>query len=358
MSQPRWAHLLVAACAFLASASARAGSCPTLGNVPWSGCPSPDVDSCCPAGWSCDDGLGQPTCLGPLLSCDVAPFTCGASAGCCPRQSVEPAACADETCRIASVPAASDQCSAGVGLPAPCSACLQDSCCSQRSLCRSAPDCPAAVGCALACTNDACREACLEADSSSFAAAFVECVGGTTCEPTCLPTSGSGGSSGTGGASGKGGSSGTGGSFAVGGGSGKSGSSGIGGSGGKSGASGAAGKSGSGGSGGSVFPVGGSGGAATFVGGGGTGGTSTAGRAGSAGSVGVGGAGLAGRAAPRDPDDGRNEYFELDQLKQEQLGDAENASFCSLSVPGGASGFCVWGIVLGGAALLRRRARR
>jgi len=130
---------------------------------------------------------------------------------------------------------------------------------------------------------------------------------------------------------------------------------GAGGTGGTGGASGAAGKGGTGGSGGTAGKggaTGGSGGASGAAGGsGGAGGAAAKGGSGPGGT-----GGTAGAAAP-DPDDGRNEYFELDQLQQEQLGDAESVSACSHAGSRGRAAAWLALPLLAGLFGWRRRSR-
>jgi hypothetical protein len=97
--------------------------------------------------------------------------------------------------------------------------------------------------------------------------------------------------------------------------------------------------------------------------------TCTAGTGGSAGSAGSGGTGgnsgqsaatpaEGGTTATPDPDDGRNEYFELGQLRQEGLGEAESAPACTMSTA--ETRAAAWLVPLGLALALhaRRRSKR
>lgn len=125
--------------------------------------------------------------------------------------------------------------------------------------------------------------------------------------------------------------------------SGKAGSSGVSGSSGKAGSS-AGGKAGSGGS---AAKAGGAGVAGFTASGGSVPSSPLGGGAGSTSTTGAAGA--------VNPDDGRNEYFELDQLAQEGLGDAESAPLCAVAFGGG--GGVGWLVPLGLALALRRRSR-
>ncbi|MCC6648333.1 MAG: hypothetical protein IT374_22535 [Polyangiaceae bacterium] len=130
------------------------------------------------------------------------------------------------------------------------------------------------------------------------------------------------------------------------------------GGGGSGGSSGAAGKAGAAGK-------SGAGGAAGKAGASGKGGSGGAGQAGSGGAAAKSGSGSppgaagappgAGGAAGGNPDDGRNQYFELEQLKHEGLGDAEAAPACS--VRGTDARAFGWLAPLGLALAWRRRAR-
>lgn len=131
---------------------------------------------------------------------------------------------------------------------------------------------------------------------------------------------------------------------------------GAGGAGGAGGTGGASGKGGTGGGG-----TGGSGGTAGKGGAtGGSGGASgaAAGSGGASGAAAKGGSGPGGGgAAAQDPDDGRNEYFELDQLQQEQLGDAESVSACSHTGSRGRAAAWLALPLLAGLFGWRRRSR-
>ena len=120
---------------------------------------------------------------------------------------------------------------------------------------------------------------------------------------------------------------------------------------GASGASGAAGKAAAGGSSGSAAKAGAAGVAGTAAAGGsaGFGASGTTGGAGAAPKAGSGGASI------ENPDDGRNQYFELGQLSHEGLGDAESAPACALS--GREARGLAWLAPLGLALALRRRSR-